>query len=132
MRNPTRRDFLKQVFDLPFRLPHFNNGVKNTSWANDLLDNRLTHLVFVDGGGSTRKNDLPPTGFNLIKFERTIVHRAWEAETIIHESGFSGAVAVVHAFELRDGHVTFVNHQQMVCREIVEQGKRCAAWRALV
>jgi hypothetical protein len=51
---------------------------------------------------------------------------------VLHERALAGHVALVHAADLRDGHVRLVYNEQEVLREVVEQAGRGAAGRAAV
>ena len=54
----------------------------------------------------------------------TVVERRRQAKTVVDKGFLAGAVAPVHASELRDGSVAFVNEEQRIVRQIVEQARR--------
>ena len=47
----------------------------------------------------------PDAGLELLEFERAVVERGGQAEAVVDEVLFAGAVAVPHAVELGDGDV---------------------------
>ena len=67
---------------------------------------------------------------NSGKLQRPVVQRARQAEAVVHEHRLARAVALVHAADLRDGGVAFIDHEQEIVREEVEQRERPRAGRA--
>ncbi len=65
------------------------------------------------------------------KIQRAIVQRARQPETVIHQNGFARFVAFIHAADLRNGDVRFVNDEQIIVREKIEQRGRPRAGRAV-
>jgi len=86
------------------------------------------------GGGRDVKH-LIHAILELFKRERAVIHRAGQAETEIHQHLFTRAVAMIHALQLRDGLVAFVDEQQVIVGKIIEQGggaspgRRPEKWR---
>ena len=69
----------------------------------------------VDGLGLKR--------LKLEKIHRPVVQRAGQAETVIYQHRLARAIALVHATNLRDCHVRFIQHEQIIVREEIKQ--RC-------
>src|SRR5581483_8206770 len=65
---------------------------------------------------------LADADFELFEAEWAVVHGGGEAEAVVDEVLFAGAVAVPHAVELRDGDVGFVDEGEEVAGEVVEEG----------
>ena len=67
----------------------------------------------------------------LLEGERTIVERRGHAEAVIDQRLFARAVAVIHAAKLRNGLVRFVDEEQKILRDVIEQrGRRFAGQAA--
>ncbi len=66
----------------------------------------------------------PDAAFELFEAERAVVHGGGEAEAVVDEVLFARAVAVPHAVELGDGDVGFVDEEEEVAGEVVEEGGR--------
>src|ERR1700751_2473845 len=62
--------------------------------------------------------------------ERAIVEGRGHAETEVDESLFARAIAVIHGADLRDGLVRFVNDEQKIRRDVIEQRRRSFARQA--
>ncbi|SSL88445.1 Uncharacterised protein [Klebsiella pneumoniae] len=62
--------------------------------------------------------------FKFFKLHRPVIQRRRQAETVFHQRLFARPVAPVHTADLRHRDVGFVNHQQAIRRQIVEQGRR--------
>ena len=77
---------------------------------------------FEAGGGGADVEDLGDLGHELGELERAVVEGGGEAEAVLDEDGFAGAVAFIHAADLGDGGVAFVEEEEEVVREEVEEG----------
>jgi hypothetical protein len=62
--------------------------------------------------------------------QRTIIARARQAKSVIHQHVLPGAIAMIHSSQLRDGLVTLVDEQQRVMRQIIQQSGRSFARQA--
>ena len=69
--------------------------------------------------------------FELRESERPIVKSTGQAEAVFYQHFFPGPIAVIHATDLRHGHVRLIHKQQIVVWKIVEQGGRLFAWLAV-
>ncbi len=63
----------------------------------------------------------------FLECERTIIESGRHAETVIDESLLARAVSVIHAANLRNGLMRFVNDEQKIGGEIIEQSRRSFA-----
>jgi hypothetical protein len=66
----------------------------------------------------------------LLEGERAIVDRRGHAEAVVDQRLLARAIAVIHAANLRHGLVGLVDEQQIVLRDVVEQGGRGFAGQA--
>ena len=57
----------------------------------------------------------------FLEIQRTVVERGGHAETVVHQRLLARTVAVIHPVELRDGLVRFIDKEQVILREIVQQ-----------
>ena len=63
----------------------------------------------------------------FVEGERPVVIGRGQAEAVVDEALFTRVVAVVHRAHLRQRHVAFVDKQQKIVREVVnERGRRGA------
>ena len=69
-------------------------------------------------------NDLVRHFHELVEVERTIIERARETKSIIHEHGLARTVAFVHPADLRDRGMRFINHYQAVLRKKIHDRVR--------
>ena len=60
----------------------------------------------------------------LLEAQRAVVQRAGQPEAVLHEHRLAALVALIHAADLRDGGVAFVDHQQEIAREEIQQRVR--------
>jgi hypothetical protein len=61
--------------------------------------------------------------------KRAVVERAGKPEPVLDERLLASPIAPIHALKLGKGLVRFVDHEQKVGREIVDQGRRWLAGR---
>ena len=66
----------------------------------------------------------------LLEIQRPVIERARQAEAIFDQHGLARLIAFVHAADLRDGGVRFIDHEQEILREKIEQRERLRAGRA--
>ena len=91
---------------------------------------RFVKLVFGRSGTheyGTRHESLP-----LFELQRTVVDRGRQTEAVLYQILFAGIVASEHTVYLRYGNVAFVDEDEKIFREIVEDAKRTTAGRAVV
>ncbi len=67
------------------------------------------------------------TLFPLFKPQGTVVQGRGQAETELDQGFLARPVAFEHRADLRNGHVRFVDHQQRIRRQVVEQRRRWIA-----
>ena len=60
----------------------------------------------------------------LVEAQRAVVQRRGQAETVVDQVLLARAVALVHAADLRNGDVAFVDEHQRVRRQVVDQRRR--------
>ena len=66
----------------------------------------------------------------LVKAQRTVVDRAWQAKAIFGQSQFPPVIAARHAVDLADRLVAFIDEQQRILGQIFEQRRRRLARHA--
>ena len=115
-------DFAEEVVYLAVRGADLEFGVEETGGADDLFDDVVAGaLEFVLGGGGGDVDGLRGDAFPFFEFEGPVVHGGGEAEAVGDEVFFAGAVASVHGAELGDGDVGFVDDEEGVFGEVVEE-----------
>ena len=123
------RDLGHQVVDLALGRPDFDHRVDQAGRANDLLDNLLRVCQLVGSRCGAGVDHLVERGLKLVEAQRTVVHGAGQPEPEVDQHLFARPIAVVHAAQLRDGHVRLVDDEQPVGREVVQQRPRPRAGR---
>ena len=100
--------------------------------ANHLLDDHAAgfrQLVWAGRGGNV--DDLIGAVLEFLESQRAIIERRGHAEAVVDERLLARTVAVVHAAELRNGLVRFVDEEQIIRRDVIEQrGRRFAGQAA--
>ena len=124
-------DLREQIVHLAFHGPDLDRRVDKTRRPDDLLHDdalRLRQLVGARGGGD--EDDLSDPLFPFLKIQRPVVERRRQPESVRDQHFFPRPVAGIHAADLRNGLVTFVDDNQRVARQVVEQCRRRLARRA--
>ena len=80
--------------------------------------------IFKSPGGGTHVDQLGLASHELIEAQGAVIQRAGQAEAVVDEYLLARAVAFIHAADLRDGSVRFIDDGQVVRREVVLQGGR--------
>ncbi len=60
----------------------------------------------------------------LFKRERPVIERAGKTESVGNQHLFAGAVAVIHAVQLRDGLMALVDKHDGILRQVIEKSGR--------
>jgi hypothetical protein len=76
-------------------------------------------------------NELPDLAHELLETQRAVVEGAGKAEAVLHEHGFARFVALIHAADLRDGGVAFIDeHERRLLEEIQQRAGRGTGFAA--
>ncbi len=124
-------DLLEQIVDLAADRAHLDGRVHQTGRTNHLLDDhaaRLRQLVRTRRRGD--EDDLVHPLFPFREVQRAVVERRRQAEAVGDEHFLARTVAGIHAADLRDGLMAFVDDDQRIVRQVVEQRRRRRARRA--
>ena len=105
-------------------------GVDEPGGADELLDHLSRVPVLVGSRRRGHEDGLGGEPLELVEPQRPVVERGREPEPVLDQGLLARAVAAVHAPELRHGHVAFVDEEQRIGREVVEQGRRRLAGAA--
>ena len=123
-------DLADQVVDLPLHRADLHLRIQQARGADDLLHDLAGTGAFVVPGGGGDIHHLVYSLFKLLKFQRAVIIGAGQAEAVVHQSGLSGPVAVVHGPHLGQGDVALVDEQDKVLGKVVQKGVGRAAHRA--
>ena len=88
-------------------------------WEISLISNHAV-LNFKFCRCGSHVDDLVRYLHELVEVERAIVERARQAKAVIYEHSFARAIAFIHAADLRNGCVRFVDHYQQIFWEKVD------------
>ena len=119
-----RGDFRQQIVHLAGHRADFHFRVHQAGGAHQLLDHLAGVAGFVVGRGGGDKNALRHFVFEFFKFQRPVVQRRRQAKAVFHQIFFARAVAFVHAANLADGDVRFVDDHQRVFGQVINQRRR--------
>ena len=118
-------DLLEQVVDLALGGTDRDLGVDDAGRADELLgDVALAAFQLVRSGRRAHVDGLVDGRLELLERQRPVVERRRQAEAEVDEDLLARPVVLVHAHDLRDRHVRFVDDEQPVRREVVEQRPR--------
>ena len=124
---PLRRTLLRfgdEVLHLPGRRAHFNLRIDKPRRTDHLLDDFAVgdgELILPGRGGD---EEAPGSTSPLNSSNRIgrLSSRGREPETVIHQHLLAMAVAGVHGVDLRNRHVRFINDEQVIFGEVINQG----------
>ncbi len=125
-------DLADQVVHLPFDRADFHLRVDQPGRADDLLDHLVGVLHLVRAGRGRGVDGVAHVLLEFVELERAVIQGGGQAEAVFHQRLLAGAVAVVHAADLRHGHVRFVEDQQVIAGQVIDQRPGGRASRALV
>ena len=121
----------QQIVYLSLDGTHRNQRVKQSGRTYDLFYGALGMLCLVVARRGADKHSLPHALLEFLKVQRSVVVGGWQAEAVLHQIPLACGVAAAHTAHLRNGNVRFVDKEQVVIREIVQQsiggGTRLAA-----
>ena len=124
-------DLAEQIVHLSLDGADLHRGVQQAGGTDDLLHHHAGRLgEFVGAGRGGDVDQLVDAVFEFLEGERPVVERARHAETVGHQHFFARAVAVIHAVQLRDGLVAFIEKHDGIVGQVIEQGGRRFARQA--
>ncbi len=110
---------------LPLRRVYEDLRIDKARRPDDLLDHFAAGpLQLVLARRGRNEDDLVPHRLEFLEAQRPIIQRAGQPEAMLHQRLLALAVSVEHGSDLRDRHVRFVDDQQEILREIVDQRVR--------
>ena len=115
-------DLADEVVDLSLHRPDLDPGVQESRGPDDLLHDLAGTGAFILPGGGRNIDDLVYSLFKFLKFQRTVIKGAGQAEAVVHQRGLAGPVPVVHGPHLGEGHMALIDEEDKVFGEIVQQG----------
>ena len=108
---------------------YFDDGVQQAGRADDLFyDDTFALYQLVICRCSTDVDDLFGHFLKLFKLERPVVHGCRQTESVFHEVLFPCPVSSVHGPYLRDAYMTFIDHNQEIFGEEIQQAIRAGTW----
>jgi hypothetical protein len=123
-------DLAEQVVHLSLDGADLHRRVQQAGGADDLLHHHAGGLGEFVGARRGGDIDLVDAVFEFLEGERAVIERARHAEAVGHQHLLARAVAMVHAVQLRDGLVAFVQKHEGVVGQVIEQGGRRFARQA--
>ena len=120
--------FVQKVIDLHLNRTNFDDRVKEARRTNDLFGKDTARLFQLPRGRRCRYIDrLRTHGVPFFKLERAVIHTGRQTEPVLCQREFTTVVALIHAADLRHGHVAFVGKNDRVVRDKFEQRWRWLA-----
>ena len=125
-------DLAEQVVHLAVGGAHLHDWIQHTGGPDHLLHHLAIALLQLPvAGGGAHKNALARLLPELLPLERPVVGGRRQPEAVLDQHLLPTLIAVVHRLQLAAGDVGFVDHQQPVVGEVVDQAfRRCAGGTA--
>ena len=90
-------------------------------------------MLLLEFAGRCRHEDaLVNPLHHFFKTQWSVVSCRWESKSVIDKSIFPASVALILAVELRNGYMAFIDHEQKILREIIEQRERWLTWATTI
>ena len=131
----SRRPLLRlvdDVVDLAGARAHDDLRIQKARRADDLVHLRLAHALLVVARRGRHVDELRDALLELVEAQGAVVQTAGQAEAVLGERDLAGAVALVHAADLRHRDVGLVDDAEEVLREVVDERVGRLARRAPV
>ena len=125
-------DILHEVVDLTLGRLHDHLRVDQPGRSHDLFHDLIRLPEFEWPGRRREKDALVDALQHLVELQRSVVASTREPESVLHEDVLATAVAGELTVQLRYGNVTFVDHEQEILGEVIEQGERRFARTATI
>ena len=120
-------DFGVEVVNLTGCGTDVDLGIEQTGRADNLLDNLTGMLHFIRRGRRADADELTDALLEFLKAQGAVVKGTRQAEAVGNECFLACAVAVVHGANLRQGDMAFIDEDDVVLGEIIQQGIRRVA-----
>ena len=130
-RSPLLR-LVDDVVDLAGARAHDDLRVQKARRADDLVHLRLAHALLVVARRGRYVDELRNALLELVEAQGAVVQAAGQTEAVFGQGDLAGAVALVHAADLRHRDVGLVDDAEEVLREVVDEGVGRLARRAAV
>ena len=105
--------------------PHFDLGVYQPSRPHHLFHHRATGTLQLERAGrGGNEHGLAAQPLELVEAQRPVVQRTGQTEAVLDQGFLARTVTLVHRPQLRDGDVAFVDEDERVRRQVIEQGRR--------
>ncbi len=117
-------DFGDQIVNLALHWPHFHRRIDQPGRADNLLADllRTRQLILRWRGGNI--DDLIDTLFKFPQRQRAVVNSGRQPKTMLHQIQLARAVAPEHCAYLRHRNMRFINKQQEIAMEVIQQSGR--------
>ncbi len=117
----------QEIVDLTGHRPDLDWRIEQSGRADDLLGGLRAAAELILGRCGRDIDDLVDMPFEFGESQRSVVERARQTKTVLHERLFAGPVAVIHATDLGHTHVRFIDQQQEIVGKIIEKCGRLLA-----
>ncbi len=118
-------DLAQHVVDLGAGRADFHRRVDQAGRTDDLLGKDAAGLFHFPGGRRCRHGDgLRPHGIPFLEAQRPVVHAGRQAKAVFGQRRLAPEVAAIHAADLGNRDMAFVDEQQGVVGNVFEQGRR--------
>ena len=117
--------FGQKVVHLPLDGADLGHGVHQPGRADHLFGEAAAgplHLPRTRRGAD--EDGAGAIGVPFLEFQRAVVHAGGQAEAEFVQHRFPREVAPIHAADLRDRHMAFIDDQQRVLGQVFEQRRR--------
>ena len=114
----------EEVIDLPLDRSDLGLGIDKAGRPDELLGQRIAVLPFIVAGSRADEDRLVDLLLELLEEKGTVVEGRRKPEAVIDKILLPRVVAAAHSPYLRQSDVAFVDEEQPVLREIIQQAER--------
>ncbi len=121
-------DFAEHVVHLAAGGAHFHGRIDKAGRADDLFGEDSAGLFHFPAAGRGRHGDrIRAHRVPFLEAQRAVVHAGGQAEAVFGQRRLAPEVAAIHAADLRNGDMAFVDEDDGIIRHIFEQRRRRVA-----
>ena len=118
----TSQNLVHQVVNLILAGAYLNLWVEQSCRTDNLFNHYAFGLIqFVIGWGSAHVDHLIHFLLEFLELQRSVVEGGGQTETVFYQVLLATAVTSIHGSNLWHTYVTFVDKQQIVVREEIQQ-----------
>ena len=123
---------IHQIVNLTLRWLNDDFRIHKTGWAHDLFNHLRRNPEFVGTGCCRQEDTLIDPFDDFFKMQGSIITSARQAKTVIDQDVFTATVPSKLTVQLRNCNMAFIDDQQKVFREVIDQREWRFTWLATI